>query len=58
MCGGAIISDFIGVNSAGRKNFWSELDAYSDLLGLGSTATATTATSKPPPLSDKKGIIF
>nr|ACM79120.1 ethylene-responsive factor 2 [Halimodendron halodendron] len=51
MCGGAIISDFIGVKG-GRKvapqDFWSELDPYSDLLGF----DVTTATSKqsPPPL--------
>lgn len=64
MCGGAIISDFIGVKR-GRKlapqDLWSEIDPYSDLLGF----DATTATSKqsPPPLpfqfdeiSDKKGM--
>ncbi|KAG8480889.1 hypothetical protein CXB51_025590 [Gossypium anomalum] len=37
MCGGAIISDFIAVKR-GRKltaeDLWSELDAFSDLLGL------------------------
>ncbi|GMI70286.1 RELATED TO AP2 3, ethylene-responsive element binding protein, ETHYLENE RESPONSE FACTOR 72 [Hibiscus trionum] len=38
MCGGAIISDFIAVKR-GRKltarDLWSELDTFSDLLGLG-----------------------
>lgn len=37
MCGGAIISDFIAVKR-GRKltaeDFWSEIDTFSDLLGL------------------------
>ncbi|KAE8725847.1 NAC domain protein [Hibiscus syriacus] len=38
MCGGAIISDFIAVKR-GRKltarDLWSELETFSDLLGLG-----------------------
>lgn len=39
MCGGAIISDFVEVKR-GRKltaqELWSELDTFSDLLGLDS----------------------
>uniref|UniRef100_A0A2P2MTP5 Uncharacterized protein MANES_15G009900 n=1 Tax=Rhizophora mucronata TaxID=61149 RepID=A0A2P2MTP5_RHIMU len=38
MCGGAIISDILPLQSAGKKlttqNLWAELDNVSDLLGL------------------------
>ena len=37
MCGGAIISDFIAVKRGRNlttEDLWSELDTFSDLLGL------------------------
>ncbi|OWM88139.1 ethylene-responsive transcription factor RAP2-3-like [Punica granatum] len=44
MCGGAIISGFVeirrGRRCAGGDDFWSDLDAISDLLGLGSSGGA------------------
>lgn len=51
MCGGAIISDFIGVKR--DRDLWFELDPSVDLLGLGGGAAAfNTPTSKElPPLS-------
>lgn len=49
MCGGAIISDIIGVKR-GRKlatqDLWAELDPLSDLLGFDA---ATTKDQPPPP---------
>ncbi|KAK7246363.1 hypothetical protein RIF29_41230 [Crotalaria pallida] len=45
MCGGAIISDFIGVKrgrNVATQDLWAELDPLSDLLGF----DATTPTSK------------
>jgi len=54
MCGGAIISDFIGVKR--DRDLWFELDPSVDLLGLGGGAAAfNTPTSKDlPPLSFEK----
>lgn len=54
MCGGAIISDFIGVKR--DRDLWFELDPSVDLLGLGGGAAAfNTPTSKElPPLSFEK----
>ncbi|GMN63395.1 hypothetical protein TIFTF001_032471 [Ficus carica] len=54
MCGGAIISDFVPVKR-GRKltpdqELWSELDAFSDLLGVDHTFNYFNF-SKPKPLS-------
>lgn len=54
MCGGAIISDFVPVKR-GRKltpdqELWSELDAFSDLLGVDHTFNYLNF-SKPKPLS-------
>ena len=54
MCGGAIISDFIGVKrgrNLAAQELWSELDPFSDLLGFDTT---TTTTTNQPPLPDKK----
>lgn len=62
MCGGAIISDFIGVKR--DRDLWFELDPSVDLLGLGGGAAAfnTPSSKELPPLSfekffssDKKG---
>ena len=56
MCGGAIISDFIGVKrgrNLAAQELWSELDPFSDLLGFDTT---TTTTTNQPPLPDKKGM--
>ncbi|KAJ4844969.1 hypothetical protein Tsubulata_011701 [Turnera subulata] len=48
MCGGAIISDFVAVKR-GRKltaeDLWSELDPYSDLLGLGCPSSNVNNTN-------------
>jgi hypothetical protein len=59
MCGGAIISDFIGVKR--DRDLWFELDPSVDLLGLGA-AFNTPNFKDLPPLnfekffsSDKKG---
>ncbi|KAK7329488.1 hypothetical protein VNO77_23658 [Canavalia gladiata] len=55
MCGGAIISDFIGVKR-GRKlaaqDFWSELDPFSDLLGFDTSKDQPTL----PPIPHKKEV--
>jgi len=64
MCGGAIISDFIGVKrgrNLPKQQLWSELDPYSDLLGFdyssATNAATAAATSKLPlpVIPDKKG---
>ncbi|KHN26521.1 Ethylene-responsive transcription factor RAP2-3 [Glycine soja] len=55
MCGGAIISDFIGVKrgrNLAAQELWSELDPFSDFLGF-----HTTNSKNQPPLQkipDKK----
>ncbi|CAJ1963331.1 unnamed protein product [Sphenostylis stenocarpa] len=59
MCGGAIISDFIGVKrdrKLAAQQLWSELDPFSDFLGFDSSATTATSKSQPPlpVISDKK----
>ncbi|KAF7837790.1 Ethylene-responsive transcription factor RAP2-3 [Senna tora] len=49
MCGGAIISDFIGVRR-GRKltaaDLWSELDPLSDLLGFDTNSSSSRPTAQ------------
>jgi len=59
MCGGAIISDFIGAKrdrNVAAKQLWSELDPFSDLLGFDYSATATSKQQPSlPVVSDKKG---
>lgn len=56
MCGGAIISDFIGVKR--DRDLWFELDPSVDLLGLGGAAAAaafnTPSSKELPPLSFEK----
>ncbi|CAJ2662261.1 unnamed protein product [Trifolium pratense] len=51
MCGGAIISDFIGVKR--DRDLWFELDPSVDLLGLGS-AFNTPNFKELPPLNFEK----
>ncbi|XP_061369335.1 ethylene-responsive transcription factor RAP2-3-like [Gastrolobium bilobum] len=55
MCGGAIISDFIGVKKRGRshdgQDLWSELDPFSDLLGF--DVTSASKNTPPPVHSDQ-----
>ncbi|KAK7303750.1 hypothetical protein RJT34_14664 [Clitoria ternatea] len=49
MCGGAIISDFIGVKrgrNVAVQDLWSELDPLSDLLGFDTTTTTTLPHKK------------
>ncbi|OIV95904.1 hypothetical protein TanjilG_27008 [Lupinus angustifolius] len=52
MCGGAIISDFIGVkrgrNLVTHQDLWAELDPLSDLLGFDAT-NPTSKDQQPPP---------
>ena len=51
MCGGDIISDFIGVKRGRKlapKDIWSEIDPFSDLLGF--DATANPHKDQQPPL--------
>lgn len=59
MCGGAIISDFIGVKrdrNVAAEQLWSELDPFSDLLGFDATTITTSKRQPPfPVISDKKG---
>ncbi|TKY72563.1 Ethylene-responsive transcription factor RAP2-3 [Spatholobus suberectus] len=57
MCGGAIISDFIGVKRGRKlaaKELWSELDPFSDLLGFDTTTAATSKHQPPPPKIPEK----
>ncbi|XP_014499146.1 ethylene-responsive transcription factor RAP2-3 [Vigna radiata var. radiata] len=58
MCGGAIISDFIGVKrdrNVAAEQLWSELDPFSDLLGFDATTITTSKRQPPfPVISDKK----
>ncbi|CAL0300934.1 unnamed protein product [Lupinus luteus] len=53
MCGGAIISDFIGLkrgrNLVTHQDLWAELDPLSDLLGFDATIP-TSKDQQPPPL--------
>ncbi|KAI5446447.1 ethylene-responsive transcription factor RAP2-3 [Lathyrus oleraceus] len=46
MCGGAIISDFIGVKR--DRDLWFELDPSVDLLGLGAVTNTPTSKDLPP----------
>ncbi|GAU46959.1 hypothetical protein TSUD_403080 [Trifolium subterraneum] len=46
MCGGAIISDFIGVKR--DRDLWFELDPSVDLLGLGATFNTPNFKELPP----------
>ncbi|KAL5097945.1 hypothetical protein RYX36_002272 [Vicia faba] len=46
MCGGAIISDFIGVKR--DRDLWFELDPSVDLLGLGAATNTPTPKDLPP----------
>jgi len=46
MCGGAIISDFIGVKR--DRDLWFELDPSVDLLGLGAANNTPTSKDLPP----------
>ncbi|RDY06669.1 Ethylene-responsive transcription factor RAP2-3, partial [Mucuna pruriens] len=59
MCGGAIISGFIGVNhgrNLAAQELWSELDPFSDLLPFDTAVTAATSKYQPPlpKIPDKK----
>ncbi|CAL0309279.1 unnamed protein product [Lupinus luteus] len=52
MCGGAIISDFIGVKRArnlATQDLWAELDPHTDLIGFDAT-NPTSKDQQPPPL--------
>lgn len=52
MCGGAIISDFIGVKrrrNLAAQDLWSELDPFSDLLGFDAKTTSSKHTPTPVP---------
>uniref|UniRef100_A0A2P2MTM1 Uncharacterized protein MANES_15G009900 n=1 Tax=Rhizophora mucronata TaxID=61149 RepID=A0A2P2MTM1_RHIMU len=61
MCGGAIISDILPLQSAGKKlttqNLWAELDNVSDLLGLDYPITTAKSgkAEKQRPATEKEG---
>ncbi|KAL2340963.1 hypothetical protein Fmac_008903 [Flemingia macrophylla] len=61
MCGGAIISDFIGVkrgrDALATQKLWSELDPFADLLGFDTVASAASAgATSQPKAEDKKDV--